>query len=223
MIGYLRGEILDNNDGRLVVVAQGQGVGYAVTVPASPNYIEYLPGKAVELHIYTHVREDALELYGFSSKMEKDLFLTLLTVQGIGPKGAMGIISGVEASELLRLILDGDKAALTRIPGVGKKTAERVVLELADSVRKRVESGAWGAIAVAAGKKSGKSGAGATAAGAAVPAGMGSIFMDAKTALVGLGYREPDVASLLNRIVSESEKPIAKAEDLILVALRQLS
>src|SRR4051812_12971584 len=98
MIGYLRGEILENADGKLLLTVSASetgAVGYAVTVPQSPAYLAWLPGKSVEIFIHTHVREEALDLYGFANRMEKELFLTLLSVNGIGPKGAMGIMNKV--------------------------------------------------------------------------------------------------------------------------------
>src|SRR3954466_12919629 len=132
MIGYLRGQVMEYADGRvlLAVGSRESAVGYSVTVPQGPSYLSILPESSAELFIYTHVREDALDLYGFRTRAEKDVFLTLLTVNGIGPKLALGVLSGADAGPLVRAILDGDKDCLTRIPGVGKKIAERVVLEL---------------------------------------------------------------------------------------------
>ena len=115
-------------------------VGYSVNVPRNSQY-ELLPnGKVIELFIHTHVREDQLDLYGFATKSEKELFLTLLSVNGIGPKGALSILSGADTSQLVQAIIEGDKALLTKLPGVGKKTAERMVLELSDSLRKKMDA-----------------------------------------------------------------------------------
>ena len=110
------------------------GVGYDVTISV-PTFSE-LPaeGSAVALHIHTHVREDALNLYGFLRRAEKQLFEKLLTVSGIGPKLAITILSGMPADEMVNAIRNGDVARLTRIPGIGKKTAERMVLELRDKL-----------------------------------------------------------------------------------------
>lgn len=222
MIGYLRGEILEHSEGRMLVLVSGgtAGVGYSVQVPQGPAYLDLLPGKTVELYIHTHVREDALDLYGFASRVEKELFLTLIGVNGIGPKVGLSILSSIEPGSLIQAILEEDKDSLTRIPGIGKKTAERVVLELGDKIRKKMESGAFaGTIA--------QPGAGASAAlsrkAAAVAAsGPSRVVEDAKAALVGLGYREQDVASLLNRVLAEFETPPRQAEELVRTALRQL-
>lgn len=214
MIGFLRGEILENNDNKLLLLTNG--VGYAVSVPQSAEYGGLLPGKNLDLYIYTHVREDALDLFGFSTKLEKDLFLSLLSVNGIGPKVAMGILSRVESSTLINAILEGDKESLTQIPGIGKKTAERVVLELADPIRKKVEAG----ILSVAQKthESRSSSSRPTYAGT----GVSGVLGDAKAALIGLGYREHEVTGLLNRIMAEMETPPGRAEDLVRTALRQL-
>lgn len=214
MIGYLRGEVLENADGRVILaVGDDSSVGYQVTIPTAPAYLGFTVGKRAELFIHTHVREDALELFGFASRSEKDLFLTLLTVNGIGPRGAMGILSHIEAEDLIAAILGGDRARLTGISGVGKKTAERMVLELAEPLRKKQEAGIFPASRV--------TGTGATAAGRPLPANQA--VSDAKSALVGLGYREHDVTILLNRVVAESETPPTGAEALIRTALRQLA
>lgn len=115
-------------------IVETHGVGYDVTISV-PTFSE-LPaeGSAVALHIHTHVREDALNLYGFLRRAEKQLFEKLLTVSGIGPKLAITILSGMPADEMVNAIRNGDVARLTRIPGIGKKTAERMVLELRDKL-----------------------------------------------------------------------------------------
>lgn len=190
----------------IVGVGGDQGcVGYSVAVPGS--YSLTPAGGAITLFIYTHVREDALDLYGFATRAEKDLFLALLSVTGIGPKGALGILSGGAPSEIFQAILGRDKDFLTRIPGIGKKTAERVVLELADSLRKKVDAGTL-ALPAGASRKSSASGASAFESPA---------IRDATAALVGLGYREADVATLLAKL-----DPALRAEDLVKTALRQL-
>lgn len=115
-------------------IVETHGVGYDVTISV-PTFSD-LPaeGSAVALHIHTHVREDALNLYGFLRRAEKKLFEKLLTVSGIGPKLAITILSGMPADEMVNSIRGGDVARLTRIPGIGKKTAERMVLELRDKL-----------------------------------------------------------------------------------------
>jgi Holliday junction DNA helicase RuvA len=227
MLGYLRGQILSaaaEGDGKLTLGVGSSElgmVGYSVNVPRSAQY-ELLPnGKVVELFIYTHVREDSLDLYGFGTRSEKEFFLTLLGVNGIGPKGALSILSGSDPGQLIQAIIDGDKAFLTKVPGIGKKTAERVVLELAEPLRKRLQAGGFTELRMESQTKSAKA---ASTKGAALggPAGASSALRDAKDALLGLGYREADVSSLLSKVMAEFETP-PKTEDLIKSALRQLA
>jgi Holliday junction DNA helicase RuvA len=108
------------------------GVGYDLSVPLSTFYGLGEPGSEIALRIHTHVREDALSLYGFATRLEQELFERLIGVSGIGPKVALAVLSGIEPPELVRAIERGDLARLTAIPGVGKKTSERIVLELKD-------------------------------------------------------------------------------------------
>ncbi len=222
MIGYLRGEVIENSDGRLLVAVGGAAgaVGYAVQAPASPAYEFLKTGQSVELFIHTHVREEALDLYGFLSRTEKELFLTLLTVSGIGPKVAVGLLSKVEPPELIRAVMDGDKDALTQLPGIGKKTAERMVLELKDAVRKKVEEGYLilpKTVTAPAGATSGRG-----AVGEAKVTGGNQLIRDARDALLGLGYREQEVNALLQRVVSELAEPPKRVEEIIRSALQQL-
>ena len=110
------------------------GVGYDITIPLSTFYELGEPGIDVSLKIHTHVREDVLQLFGFWTAREKELFLKLTSVSGVGPKLAITMLSGMPALELVRAITDNDLARLTSIPGVGRKTAERVVVELRDKL-----------------------------------------------------------------------------------------
>ena len=132
MIAHLRGTLLTKHPNQAIV--ETHGVGYEVTI-SIPTFSE-MPavGSEVALHIHTHVREDALSLYGFLRLGEKHLFEKLLTVSGIGPKLAITILSGMAADEMMTAIRGGDLVRLTRIPGIGKKTAERMVLELRDKL-----------------------------------------------------------------------------------------
>ena len=132
MIAHLRGTLLAKHPNQAIV--ETHGVGYDVVISV-PTFSE-LPaaGGEVALHIHTHVREDALSLYGFLRLAEKKLFEKLLTVSGIGPKLAITILSGMPVDEMVGAIRGGDVARLTRIPGIGKKTAERMVLELRDKL-----------------------------------------------------------------------------------------
>jgi len=132
MIALLRGTLLEKHPNQAIVDAGG--VGYDVTIPVST--FTHLPdaGAEVRLRIHTHVREDALSLYGFLTQDEKALFEKLIGVSGIGPTLAVKVLSGVAAPELIRAIQRGEVERLVRIPGVGKKTAERMVLELRDKL-----------------------------------------------------------------------------------------
>ena len=141
MIAFLRGRILDKQPNRIVVDVNG--VGYDVSVPLSTFYGLAEVGGEIALRVHTHVREDALLLYGFATRLEQDLFERLIGVSGIGPKVALAVLSGIEPPELIRAIERSDLARLTAIPGVGKKTSERIVLELKDRLP-RVEPAAAG-------------------------------------------------------------------------------
>jgi len=132
MIAHLRGRLLAKHPNLAIV--ETHGVGYEVAISV-PTFTEMpAEGAEVALHIHTHVREDALSLYGFLRLAEKQLFEKLLTVSGIGPTLAIKILSGMPADEMVGAIRGGDLARLTRIPGIGKKTAERMVLELRDKL-----------------------------------------------------------------------------------------
>ena len=132
MIAHLRGTLLAKHPNQAIVETHGVGYDVAITVPTFSE----MPaaGSEVALHIHTHVREDALSLYGFLRLEEKRLFEKLLAVSGIGPKMAITILSGMPADEMIAAIRGEDVARLTRIPGIGKKTAERMVLELRDKL-----------------------------------------------------------------------------------------
>jgi Holliday junction DNA helicase RuvA len=130
MIAFLRGTLAEKQPGRLIVDVNG--VGYDVLVPLSTFYVLGDPGSDVALRIHTHVREDALALYGFASRLEQDLFERLIAINGIGPKLALAVLSGIEPADLIRAVRTQDVARLTAIPGVGKKTAQRIGLELKD-------------------------------------------------------------------------------------------
>ena len=163
MIAHLRGTLLSKHPNQAIV--ETHGIGYDVTISV-PTFAEMpAAGSEVALHIHTHVREDALSLYGFLRLAEKQLFEKLLTVTGIGPKLAITILSGMAADEMVAAIRSGDVARLTRIPGIGKKTAERMVLELRDKLP------------------------GATAAAEAGAPQASPVEEDVISALVNLGYQ----------------------------------
>jgi holliday junction DNA helicase RuvA len=164
MIAHLRGRLLAKHPNQAVVETGGVGYDVTITIPTFSD----LPGvgSEVALHIHTHVREDQIALYGFLRPAEKKLFERLITVSGIGPKLAITILSGMPADEMVGAIRGNDIARLTRIPGIGKKTAERMVLELRDKL---------------------------TPPGAELPTApaMTAIEEDVLSALVNLGYQRP--------------------------------
>jgi Holliday junction DNA helicase RuvA len=136
MIAFLRGRVLEKYPNRLIVDVAG--VGYDLAVPLSTFYTAGEPGADIALRVHTHVREDQLALYGFATALEQATFERLISVSGIGPRLALSVLSGMEARDLVGTIQRGDVAGLTRIPGVGKKTAERMVVELRDRLPKAV-------------------------------------------------------------------------------------
>jgi Holliday junction DNA helicase RuvA len=130
MIAHLSGQLFKKSTQSVIIEAGG--IGYEVFVPLSTFYALPEIGERVNLHIFTHVREDALILFGFYTNLEKELFLMLISVSGIGPKLSVNILSGIGPQELLKAMGRGDAVRLQAIPGVGKKTAERIALELKD-------------------------------------------------------------------------------------------
>ena len=138
MIAYLTGQLFRKTT-QSVIIEAGGGIGYEVFVPLSTFYTLPEKDEKVSLHIYNHVREDALLLFGFQTKLEKDLFLMLVSVSGIGPKLSINILSGIGPQELLGAIASGDTVRLRAIPGVGKKTSERIALELKDRACKLLD------------------------------------------------------------------------------------
>ncbi len=238
MIGYLRGRILDVSlDGRAVVGVGGESpsIGYQVLLPSSPAYVHCVPGAEVELFVHTHVREDALDLFGFRNRDEKDFFLTLMTVNGIGPKAALGLLSKIDPEDLIDAILRGDVDALVKVPGIGKKTAERVIVELTDSLKKKVEHGAFAAwtrnrttpnpaTALSSSRRVPLSRQ-ASHSPAGIPGEALEVYADARDALIGLGYRDAEILTALQKVLTVGE--LARAgvptpETAVRGALRQL-
>ncbi len=134
MISYLQGKLVHKSPTELVIDVNG--VGYQVSIPLSTFEKLENAGGVVKILTYMHVREDLMQLYGFATESERELFKLLMSVSGIGPKMAQGILSGLNTEELKRSILDGNIAALTSISGVGRKTAERLIIELRDKLGK---------------------------------------------------------------------------------------
>jgi holliday junction DNA helicase RuvA len=139
MIALLAGKIVEKVPSRVIVDVGG--VGYDVLVPLSTYYVLGAAGAAVTLRVHTHVREDVIALYGFATSLEQDLFERLIATSGVGPKLALAVLSGIEPLELIRAIRTQDVARLTRIPGIGKKTAERIGLELKDRLPSALGAG----------------------------------------------------------------------------------
>jgi len=135
MIAYLKGKIWQKTPGEVIV--DTGGIGYNVLIPLSTYFKLGEPGTPVELHVYTHLTENALQLFGFYSAEEKNLFLKLINISGIGPKLALNILSGIEPKELEEAVAATNVSRLALIPGVGKKTALRLIMELADKLEKK--------------------------------------------------------------------------------------
>ncbi len=174
MIAHLRGKLLAKHPNQAIVETGGVGYDVSISIPTFSD----LPaaGNDVALHIHTHVREDQITLYGFRQSAEKQLFEKLITVSGIGPKLAITILSGMPADEMVAAIRGNDIARLTRIPGIGKKTAERMVLELRDKLPP---------------EKAGE---------AAAPAALGATEQDVLSALINLGYQRAAAEKALSSV-----------------------
>jgi Holliday junction DNA helicase RuvA len=196
VIAQVRGRLLRKEPQEAVVDVGG--VGYRVVIPLSTFYRIGEPGDEVTLLTHTHVREDTLALFGFLTAAEQALFERLIAVSGVGPKLAVSILSGIEAPDLVAALRASDVARLTRIPGVGKKTAERLVLELKDKVQ------------------------GLAATEEAAPAGppAGTAKEDLVSALLHLGYSRPEAERGVDRALKEGA---GRFEDLLRRTLRILS
>lgn len=194
MIAHLRGRLLDKKPNRIVLDVSG--VGYDVSVPLSTFYGLGDAGTDIALRIHTHVREDALALYGFATPLEQELFERLIGVGGIGPKLALAVLSGIEPPDLIRAIERGDLARLTAIPGVGKKTAERIVLELRDRLPRVTRA-------------------------AADAGGAPALREDLLSALINLGYHRPLAEKAVESAVAA--RPGGDFEGTLRQALRELA
>jgi Holliday junction DNA helicase RuvA len=178
VIAHLAGALLEKHVQRLVVDVGG--VGYEVLVPLSTFYAVGEPGGRVALRVHTRVTDDAIQLFGFHSALELQLFERLIGVNGIGPKLALAVLSGIEPAELVRAVRQGDVARLTRTPGIGRKTAERIVLELKDRLS--------GELAVPDTTTD-------------VDAAGGSVRDDVLSALVNLGYQRAAVEKAVDQVL----------------------
>jgi Holliday junction DNA helicase RuvA len=202
MIGFLSGKILEKQANTVIVDVSG--VGYEVTIPLSTFYELGDIGSDVKLRIFTHVREDALQLFGFKTARERDLFLKLISVQGIGAKMGIAMLSGMSADEIVGAIRTDNLARLTSIPGVGRKTAERMVVELRDKIAEL-------SVGAAAGSAS------ATAASA----GKETVFDDALSALINLGYQRNAAEKALQDATKEGTE--LTVQKLLRQALQRLA
>jgi Holliday junction DNA helicase RuvA len=200
MIAYLKGLLLEKSADRVVV--EVNDIGYEVLIPFSTYYELGEPGDSVSLRIYTHVKEDVLSLYGFLARKEKKLFTQLIQVSGIGPKLAIAILSGLPVDELTQALMDHDVVKLHGIPGVGKKTAERLVLELKDKVL------VWF-------PELGES---------PVSSGSGAVQADVVSALVNLGYAKNTAEQAVTRAKEEGSEDGSEDgfEELLKRSLRKL-
>jgi len=197
VIARLKGTLVEKTPTRLIVDVAG--VGYDVLVPLSTFYGIGEAGADVTLRVHTHVREDVIALYGFGSAIEQDLFERLIGISGIGPKLALAVLSGIDAGELVRAIRSQDVARLTKIPGIGKKTAERIGLELKDRLPAALHP------------------AGATAS----PAGAGDQLRDdLLSALTNLGYQRAAAEKSIEAALKKS--PDAPFEHLVRDILRAM-
>jgi len=197
MIGFLRGKLVHKAPPFLVLDVQG--VGYEVEAPMTTFYDLPAINEEIKLHTHLVVREDAHILFGFSAEAERTLFRTLIKVNGVGPKLALTILSGQSAEEFHRCIHDNDTQALVRLPGVGKKTAERLIIEMRDRLPDLGDS------AMTSTDKT----------GAATPAA-GNSKQEAVSALCSLGYKPLDASKMVQNISAEGKS----CEDIIRLALQ---
>ena len=197
MIATLHGVLTEKNPSRLVVDVGG--VGYEVSVPLSTFYALGEMGAEVDLRIHTHVRQETLSLFGFATRLEVDLFERLITISGVGPRLALAVLSGLEPPELLRAIQNSDIVRLQGIPGVGKKTAERISLELKDKLP-----------------------ANAVDEGVTTDPGNDTegIRNDVMSALLNLGYHRPLAERAVNEVLTDK---LGTFEEVLRQALRELA
>ena len=197
MIAFLRGRVLDKQPNKITVDVQG--VGYEVHVPLSTYYDVGEEGAEIALRVHTHVREESLQLYGFLTVLEQQLFERLIGISGIGPKLAIAVLSGIDSAELVGAVQRGDVARLTGVPGIGRKTAERIVLELKDRLAQLV---------IPAGAVAGAS-----------PADR--VRADLLSALQNLGYHRPLAEKAIDAVLAgHDERP--SLEHALRGALREL-
>ena len=202
MISYVKGPLMEKEED--VIVVEAGGIGYNIHVPLS--FLEELPQLGDEVRVYTYlqVKEDAMTLYGFGSRQDLKMFKQLLGVNGIGPKGALGLLSAMRPDDLRMAIISGDAKAISRAPGIGVKTAQRVILDLKDRISVEEVLTQPEAVIGTAAKTSGLADAG----------------KEAVDALVALGYSAMEAAKAV-RQVEITEK--MTAEDVLKASLKHLA
>lgn len=208
MIGRLRGILVEKRPPDLLVDVNG--VYYEVQVPMTSIY--RLPDADTEITLHTHfsISETAQQLFGFADKRDRELFRALIRVNGVGPKLGLAILSGMEADDIVRFVREDNPAALVKVPGIGKKTAERLIIELRD----RLKDWQGGTSAAVSGM--------APVNGAAAPVANGnSILAEAESALIALGYKPTQAAQVV--MATQKEHQLERSEDLIRMALRSLA
>ena len=205
MISHLSGTLLAKH-ATSVIINVG-GVGYEVTIPVTTFYdLGEPPNAAVSLNIYTHVREDALQLFGFRTLRERELFTLLISVSGIGPKSGVAMLSGMSADEIVTAIRTNNYARLTSIPGVGRKTAERLVIELRDKMAALSSPALEQELA---------------AGGGAAPQSEDALREDTLAALTQLGFPKPAAEKAITSAIQDGGE--LSVETLLRRSLRQLS
>ena len=198
MIGRITGTLLEKQPPELLIDVNG--IGYEVLAPMTSIYNLPSIGEQVTLHTHFVVREDAQVLFGFSDKQQRKLFRALIKVSGVGPKLALSILSGIEADSFVRSINEGDSVTLVRIPGIGKKTAERLVVEMKDRLKEWYVESELPLMATAN----------------PAPMKQGQWIQEAESALVTLGYKPTEAAKAISGI----KEPVKGPEDLIRFALK---
>ncbi|WP_417530530.1 Holliday junction branch migration protein RuvA [Marinobacter lipolyticus] len=206
MIGRIRGTLIEKSPGQALV--ECSGLGYEVDIPYTTFF--HLPDAGTEVTLHTHfaVREDAQSLFGFVSRLDRDLFRLLIKVNGVGPRLAVGILSGLDAQQFIRCVETRDANALVKLPGVGKKTAERLLIEMTDRIGQL--EGQF--VPMSSETTGGGAGSVETSAAGYDPRD------EAEAALIALGYRPQEAAKAINKVV---EKGMA-SEELIRLALRNM-
>lgn len=204
MITHLHGTLIEKQPPQLVIDVQG--IGYEVDAPMTTFYKLPAAGEAVQLFTHQVIREDAHVLYGFATRDERTLFRALIKVNGVGPKVALAILSGMDAPQFVRCITTHDVSALTRIPGIGKKTAERLVVEMQDRLPVNLSTALNAA------------GLGKDQKGRAQMSPAQTAIAEAEAALISLGYKPQEAAKAINALETEG----LKSEDIIRLSLKSM-